>query len=436
MSTQDGGAAPGGGARRAVRTCSVCRQDCSDRPRVKDAHGRYLCEEAYGAMKRARAAGVAITQDGLLCAEARALRSGGAETLDAAELLGSGTRPVDESAPIALADDDGAPDLGSLAELEAASGPSIGESQTGSSCPNCGGFMAVSAVICTSCGFNAQTGRAGKTLVSKEADEGGKKSKRGKKRPEEMSDRELADWETSREVVRKAYLTPLVIFLICSGLAMTIYAAVGGAFGGLNVLGLMIDFAITAPITIAAFYLCAVLFIGMDEPFGLVCIRMFAVLAATELAGAAGYALNAQMPGLGMILWLVPWFVYVATMVTLMEIDIVDALIVGFVSGFIKFMATMFLVAWVIGLIAGSAGGLALGAGAAPAVGNWQESGGAFTDGNGDGLDDYTDLQRADYEAWWSETEGEVAPADWVEWYPAGPAGGAGASDAGDPAGP
>ncbi|MEO0482428.1 MAG: hypothetical protein AAF138_02290 [Planctomycetota bacterium] len=377
---------------------------------MKDARGRYLCEHAFTTMKQARTQGVEITHERMWCADAKR------EDRDAAqrEEEHAGAAPV-TVAPIGLADDDGGPDLTSLAELEAASGPAIGESQTGSSCPKCGGFMAVSAVICTSCGFNAATGKAAKTMTGKEADKSEKKSKRGKKRPEEMSDRELADWETSREVVRKAYMTPIVIFLICSGLTMAIYASVGGAFGGLSILGLMLDFAITAPITIATFYLCAVLFIGFDEPFLLMCIRMAAVLAATYLAEAAGYALNAHTPGLGMILWLVPWFVYVATMVTLMELDIADALIVGFVSGFVKLIAGMFLVAWVISLIASGAGGLMLGGGGAPAaVGSWDESPGYFVDGDGDTLDDYTDLPQADYDLWLEDTGGERSPFEWL----------------------
>lgn len=102
-----------------AKVCALCGCDCSDRPRVKDARGRYYCKECYeGAGRKAESP-----------ATAGAVRSGRV--------------PPDDPDP-----------LMDLLQAERTSEPA---SQQQSGCPNCGG--ALTGVICMSCGYDARTGK-------------------------------------------------------------------------------------------------------------------------------------------------------------------------------------------------------------------------------------------------------------------------------------
>ncbi|MEL7471726.1 MAG: hypothetical protein AAGK04_00275 [Planctomycetota bacterium] len=388
-----------------MRLCVVCKQDCSGRPRVKDKRGRYLCEHAFGAMKAAKRDGLKPDAEVIMCAEALEGSAGGKPAASGpvgGPVDGEPTRLPEDDGMIGLADDDAQMDLGSLAALERSAEGAVGEAQSGSACPKCGAFIAMNAVICTSCGFNAETGRGAKTLVGKEVDQEVKGKKRRKKDPAEMSERERADWETSRDVVRKAYMVPILIFLVCAGLSMAIYAMIQPDAPGLAVMGYLLGFAIEAPFTIAAFYVCAALFVGSDAPFRLDLVRMLAVIAGSGLAEAIGYALDNAVYGLGMLFVLVPWFVYIAMIVTLMEMEFIDAFIVGVVSGFMKFMAGV-LVLWValrIGLPMLTAGTLVGPAGPSRFDPRPQDSPGRFVDNDWDGLDDHSYHTKAEFRLW------------------------------------
>ncbi len=81
------------------KTCVICGQDCSQRPRIKDPKGRYYCKECHE--------------------KAKLRRAGATEPDDGLNLV-----------------------LGDIA-----------------SCPSCGLPVAAGAVLCTRCGVNVHTGQ-------------------------------------------------------------------------------------------------------------------------------------------------------------------------------------------------------------------------------------------------------------------------------------
>jgi len=100
----------------AAKTCIVCHQDCSNRPRQKDGQGRYVCQD---------------------CLNKAAVKGAPAK-------MPAPDKGLDPGLAAALA----GVDQGAMAP-----------------CPNCGILLKAEAVLCTSCGFDLGKGRATKTRV-------------------------------------------------------------------------------------------------------------------------------------------------------------------------------------------------------------------------------------------------------------------------------
>jgi hypothetical protein len=122
-----------------AKICQVCKQDCSAKPRTKDANGLYFCNECLAAQKAQAAKGAA----------------GGAAQPAA--------RPVPQTtarAPTFKAEaTESAPDYVWGGSSSAAKGEP---------CPSCASFLKQGALICTQCGFNTAAGRRLQTRISKE----------------------------------------------------------------------------------------------------------------------------------------------------------------------------------------------------------------------------------------------------------------------------
>lgn len=112
----------------SAKICTVCREDCSSRPRTKDLQGRYTCKS---------------------CLE----RGAAAKPSTPARPAPAAPPPPP---PIPLEDDVPASFWNDLpAQSAAAMVP----------CPNCSAQLTADAVICLSCGHNRQTGKAKKIRV-------------------------------------------------------------------------------------------------------------------------------------------------------------------------------------------------------------------------------------------------------------------------------
>ncbi len=130
-----GGHGAEGGAEAAMataessgKTCVVCGQDVSGKPRVKDAAGKYMCA---GECQQKAAAAAKARQDARPAAP------------------GAAAQAKPPMAPGGL--------LGQLID----DSPMLKSAK----CESCGSAMPGGSVICTRCGFNTQTGKALKTAV-------------------------------------------------------------------------------------------------------------------------------------------------------------------------------------------------------------------------------------------------------------------------------
>ncbi|MHC5115428.1 MAG: hypothetical protein ACYTGP_13495 [Planctomycetota bacterium] len=114
------------------KICVICGEDCAGRPRTKDGKGRYYCQPCYDDVKRkieARKAAAAAPPPPP--PPPAPIEDDPFSMLD--EVVGDAPTPVPGAVPA----------------------PAGFGQET---CPGCGGALAADAVVCTSCGYNKQTG--------------------------------------------------------------------------------------------------------------------------------------------------------------------------------------------------------------------------------------------------------------------------------------
>lgn len=136
----------------SAKTCAYCHQDCSDKPRLKDAQGVYFCKECYPqaqAEAKARAAG------------SKAVGNGRGVPLSGAG-AGSASSVFDD--PIVLS-----PDMVPTKDEPKQVVKKVEDSQSSATknCESCGIMMPAKAVVCTNCGFNTGTKKGLKTKIQK-----------------------------------------------------------------------------------------------------------------------------------------------------------------------------------------------------------------------------------------------------------------------------
>jgi hypothetical protein len=127
------------------KTCRICGQDCSDRPRTKDRKGRYYCRECYEETRKSLMARAAVPGS-----EARPIERADSPTANPVEVEPDGDEAA-ESEWVVLEPD--SPAVHTEASL----------------CPSCGGIVPANSAICARCGHNKRTGqtaRAGGAAVA------------------------------------------------------------------------------------------------------------------------------------------------------------------------------------------------------------------------------------------------------------------------------
>lgn len=140
------------------KVCAYCQQDCSDKPRAKDAQGRYYCKDCFPLAQAAQKKGggaPARTGGG-------GAGGGGGGGAGAGAVAPMGGSVFDD--PILLT-----PDLAPPKEEVRRAGmaaPVVKEAPP-INCPSCGIQMKAGSVICTNCGFNLETKKGAKTKIQK-----------------------------------------------------------------------------------------------------------------------------------------------------------------------------------------------------------------------------------------------------------------------------
>jgi hypothetical protein len=126
-----------------TKVCSVCAADVSDKPRVRDAQGRYYCkpcEERLGA--------------------GRAARGAPGRPAPTSPTKAPATPPVPAAAAsTGASDDEIGLDLSDVVKAEASASASL------MACPSCGSSLPSGARLCAQCGYDLATGAKLQTSV-------------------------------------------------------------------------------------------------------------------------------------------------------------------------------------------------------------------------------------------------------------------------------
>lgn len=254
-----------------MKTCVKCGVDCSNRKRVKDAAGHYMCSECFenhNASKRVSASA----------------------SVGSNEPSNAAPSAISEEEPIGLAPIDG-----DLAPPKA--------------CPRCGSLVSESAKICIQCGVNLRTGQAPAPPEQKVP----RKCKacgydlRGlplecdcpecgvHNLPPKLKNKE--DEVQRRKENRAYYIRPMRAGII--GLIGLVIIRLAGQ----EPMMLLLDGAVIGllvPLGLVAYFLFSTMWAGgFDQGWGLAALNLFAIMAISQAVGVgAGYVPIPMLPRL------------------------------------------------------------------------------------------------------------------------------------------
>ena len=313
------------GSQPAGKVCALCATDVAAQPRVKDKQGRYFCQPCFDKVRQKRAAAKSA----------------------------SVTAPAAESAGFAIDE----PDLGSVREESTVP---IGFRQQ-ELCPQCEHPVTESARICVNCGYDRVSRRAAaSTVVQTAADPEpmpGAVAKNGKcgkcgydlskiitmRCPEcgtvnRLSSKKDQYDEDSRRAARIAYVKPAVITVVGLVAAAAILYARDSSPGFLIANAVL--YAVMYVIGLIIYFFCTITFVGVDEPFHLMALRLLAVFSITNIVSALTDPLPTMMGRFGLV-----GMVHAISLMTIMEIDYEDAWIVAALTFFAR---TAVLIAFIV----------------------------------------------------------------------------------------
>ncbi len=292
-----------------AKICIRCKQDCSTRPRTKDAQGRYLCRA---------------------CQEGAAAKP----ELDPIPI-------ADEPLPVAL--------------LEEPAPVALGLQK----CPSCGSSIPHGGALCVQCGFDVRKGAQLATeqgAVKEESPRPPRQGKCGKcgyslkglKEPRcpecgtvvgKLTDREKRNIESAK-AAKWAYLKPVIHMAVGFGVAAVVCISMGRP-EGLIVYG--VRYLIEMPIGILVFVACCFAWVGFDTSLHLVLLRLAGLWAIMGVVSM----LSGLIP-----IWIVPlamWVLaYAGLLADSMEVDVQDGIIIAVLTLGAKFIIGISVIAWLI----------------------------------------------------------------------------------------
>lgn len=312
------------------KICGICGEDCHDRPRVKDRHGRYYCKA---------------------CVSERDRTDHHADTGVAA---GAASGAVGAAVAAPLPDD---PDTFDLDDADPGARPMpiemLDNAKPTRSCPMCFRSMPGDAKICVSCGFDPAKGIQTSTKIEKKAGKGWRNRRRAYRcdtcgydlagLPEpvcpecgtrvDLSRRRKMDSAIKSQTFHMEYKKPLV-WLAFGFVAVAIALAVKGA--PLGFLGYGVLLVVQVPVMLAGLWVCQKTFLGEVGTFTLNAVRITSALAL-------GDAVDEILPI--SFLFVTPGtIVYVGVLMDLFDIDFWDAVWTAVVMLIAKIGATILVV--------------------------------------------------------------------------------------------
>lgn len=294
-----------------AKVCIYCGQDCADRPRVRDRQGRYACREC------ALAASKPFSKPGSL-----------AEDVDADILL--------------------APE------------PELERPREKVHCPVCLREILPGETMCAGCNYDPAVGLTEETLVARKPL--GKEglvcvncgySLRGLKAmrcPEcrqpvvHRAEKKSKAGGFRDETTRQAYVTPLMMLGIAGG-AWLLWGA--AAHGPAVAPFYLIFFAAQVITGVIAFFICSALIFGFDAPWHLTTLRLAGIYSVVNLANLA----ISELLGGSLILRLLLLLVFIQMLMSLLDLDLVDAIITGLVLFLLRIGLIALLIMWGMGMV-------------------------------------------------------------------------------------
>lgn len=279
------------------KVCIICRQDCSNRPRIKDARGHYMCKSCAPARPSPNATPAAPAPLPLPSADA-----------DVPEI------EVFEVMPDSLLGD----------------GPS--------SCPGCNSPIPSGSVLCLACGFDVRKGSKlstgtgiddpndpnnppakGRPAAAKCPECGyNLKGLKTPKCPEcgklviPKSRHQLLQ-EESKKSARMEYIRPLIMLAVGLG-GLTIFHL--SRYDNEGLAASLIAFAIKVPSGAVAFWILCLIWFGFDAPLRLTVLRLAGIFAITAFADQL-----LIMTGLPILIYPVSFFLYYGLLMQELDID-------------------------------------------------------------------------------------------------------------------
>lgn len=235
---------------RSDKTCIYCGVDCGDRPRVKDARGRYACRACAAAAPAA-------------------------------------VEPIDLTLP------EPSDPPGADADIYALADPTpAAASPAPRSCPGCGAILTPDARICVGCGYDERTGvkigaAGGPRCAGCGYDMAGLKTTKcpecGKRNAPAASGagRRERERQLAAEAARMEYIRPALYLAVGTIGTMLLYIIRGHTS---ILVAFPVGLSIMTAAGVVAFYAMSLFMWGFDAPLGLITIRLAGIFALCELA--------------------------------------------------------------------------------------------------------------------------------------------------------
>jgi hypothetical protein len=148
---------------------------------------------------------------------------------------------------------------------------------------------------------------------------------------------------TSKQTARAAYMKPIIQF--AAGALVLSFVAAGSENPGWFAIIYTVKLAIGVPIGVLAFFLCCLLWMGFDAPMHLTALRLAGIYAVVDAVGAVLGLLPIPL-----VPFLLTMALYIGMLAESLELDLQDAILVGLVTWFIKFIGVISLAVYLLNM--------------------------------------------------------------------------------------
>lgn len=203
--------------------------------------------------------------------------------------------------------------------------PMAGMLASMATCPGCGVPIEAGTVVCVHCGYNAQTGKKIKAQVFNKPEEEGISA---------LQQERLA---RNQAAIVAAYRTPTIMFVVGMIGMLGVYGAEGGMMA---VMAYGVFFVVSLVIGLLVYLVCSAIWIGFDESPVLAFVRLAGIYSISNLVQVVlGYVPIPILP------WLVAFGIYIELLMTMLDLDLNDAIILALLTFILKWIAVFTIIA-------------------------------------------------------------------------------------------